>query len=241
MSLIDDALKRARDEASRQDEAARRTKRPWIPPEPPRRRRSAALLLAVLVGMGMAAGASWLWLRRSRVSAPKSLSAPAAALGPAPRREASPPAPLQTAVVAAPTATTPAGVGAAKPGRRKTEVPPSIPALPIRESPAVAPEKTAKTAGVPAAERTAVSGAAPTAPAAARNRGSGSFVRIATLPGGGTLELEGIVYSETHPVALIEGKVLAPGAYAGNFEVVAIEENRVQLRGRGTTFWITLQ
>jgi len=56
MSLIDDALKRAREEAARQDEAHRRTKRPWIPPEPPKIRGGRAVFVAAALGIGAGGG-----------------------------------------------------------------------------------------------------------------------------------------------------------------------------------------
>jgi hypothetical protein len=47
------------------------------------------------------------------------------------------------------------------------------------------------------------------------------------------------VFSETNPVAVIGGHLLGPGASVGDFEIVKIEENRVTLRGRGVTIFLT--
>lgn len=67
-----------------------------------------------------------------------------------------------------------------------------------------------------------------------------SFVRAVTLPSGEKVELEGIVYSDTNPVAVIGGKVLSPGAYVGDFRIARIEESRVTLSGNGVTIYLTL-
>jgi hypothetical protein len=96
---------------------------------------------------------------------------------------------------------------------------------------------------VPASPPTAAP-APPAAAAPAPNRAAlrdgKSYVRIVDLPGEDRIELEGIVYSETNPVAVIGGKVLAPGAFVGDFQVLKIEEDRVTLRGRGVTIYVTL-
>jgi hypothetical protein len=52
------------------------------------------------------------------------------------------------------------------------------------------------------------------------------------LPGGGTLRLNGIAFSE-QPVALFGNKVVAPGESVAGFKVVAIEPRRVRLEGQG--------
>ena len=66
-----------------------------------------------------------------------------------------------------------------------------------------------------------------------------TFVRTVNLPGEDPIELDGIVFSETNPVAVIGGHLLGPGSWVGAFEIVKIEENRVTLRGRGVTIFLT--
>ena len=76
------------------------------------------------------------------------------------------------------------------------------------------------------------------APAAADTK---TYVGEVTAPDGGKIELGGIVYSETNPVALINGKVLGPGATVEEFTIVSIQPDRVELRGRGITMFIALK
>jgi hypothetical protein len=68
-----------------------------------------------------------------------------------------------------------------------------------------------------------------------------SYVRSAQLPGGRKLELRGIAFSDTQPVVLINGKVLSPGEGVEGYTVVAIEPQRVQLKGASGTLYLTLQ
>jgi hypothetical protein len=66
-------------------------------------------------------------------------------------------------------------------------------------------------------------------------------VREAKLPGGAKLSLGGIAYSETQPAAVINGQVVGPGQVIGDFTVVRIESQRVELRGRGMTLYLGLK
>lgn len=45
------------------------------------------------------------------------------------------------------------------------------------------------------------------------------------------LELEGIVYSETNPTALISGHVVRPGSWVEGYTVLSIGRDRVELQG----------
>jgi hypothetical protein len=67
-----------------------------------------------------------------------------------------------------------------------------------------------------------------------------TYAGSATLPTG-KLELEGIVYSETHPTALINGHVVAPGGYVEGYTVVSIERDRVELENEGGRIVLTLR
>ena len=58
---------------------------------------------------------------------------------------------------------------------------------------------------------------------------------------GGKIELGGIVYSETNPVAVLNGHVVGVGAYVEGFLVVAIDENRVELKNDQRTIVLTLR
>ncbi|HEY4229779.1 MAG TPA: hypothetical protein VGO79_06385 [Thermoanaerobaculia bacterium] len=66
-------------------------------------------------------------------------------------------------------------------------------------------------------------------------------MRSASLPGGETIELGGIVYSEGNPVALLNGRVVAAGGSVGSYIVVQVRPERVDFEGEGTTFSILLR
>jgi len=68
-----------------------------------------------------------------------------------------------------------------------------------------------------------------------------TYVGEVTVPDGAKIELGGIVFSETNPVALINGKVLGPGAVVEEFTIVSIQPDRVELRGRGITMFLVLK
>ena len=92
-------------------------------------------------------------------------------------------------------------------------------------------------------------GAEPRPAAAAANDGKAArgpadgktYVGEATVPDGAKIELGGIVFSETNPVALINGKVLGVGAVVEEFTIVSIQPDRVELRGRGVTMVLALK
>ena len=68
-----------------------------------------------------------------------------------------------------------------------------------------------------------------------------TYVGEVTAPDGAKIELGGIVYSETNPIALINGRVLGPGAVIEEFTIVSIQPDRVELRGRGITMFLALK
>jgi len=242
MSLIDDALKRAREEAARQDEALRREKRPWIPP-PPEKLRSAGMpvVLAAASAVVLLGAAAW-WVTRNRGATPRpgnGASAPRVPASPisAAPRTAHPPPVLETVEVPPPAGARPRTPepSAAAPASA-ADASPTAPAPRARRAspaPAAAPPPQAGSAAAPAPER------ASRGSAAAALRDGSTFVRVADLPSGEKIELGGIVWSDTNPVAVIGGQLLSPGARIGDFQIVRIEENRVTLYGRGVTIYLT--
>jgi hypothetical protein len=190
MSLIDDALKRAQEEAARQDEAHRLARRPWIAPQPPRKRSPAGRLGALALAFALAAAGSA--------------------------------APLVPAL-------------------ENVEVPPPAAARPASERPKTnrAVPESDPVSENPPGEKPAPSPAPARPPRAAPIPDGKTFVRTVNLPGENPIELDGIVFSETNPVAVIGGHLLGPGSSVGDFEIVKIEENRVTLRGRGVTIFLT--
>jgi hypothetical protein len=82
---------------------------------------------------------------------------------------------------------------------------------------------------------------APTAPSA----DAGGLVEGTTyagevpVPGGGSVKLNGIVFSPDHPIAVLDGRVMGPGENVQGFTVVAIESGRVKLQGHGATVYLS--
>ena len=117
------------------------------------------------------------------------------------------------------------------------------------KQPGAAPSDTARGKRAPTVEASSKSTAEgrSTGPAAeAKPAGHGlangrTYVGEVTVPDGGKIVLEGIVYSETNPVALINGKVLPPGGVVEEFTIVSISSDRVELNGRGFTIFLALK
>jgi len=64
---------------------------------------------------------------------------------------------------------------------------------------------------------------------------------VVELPGGGKISLDGIAYSEKHPVAVINGRVVESGGIVEDFTVERIEPERVTLTGRGMTIFLAMK
>jgi hypothetical protein len=252
VSLIDEALKRARTEAAQQDAARRAPSRPWAPmPLPPLRERrpvrpalvGGALALLLLGGRGV-----WLIQRQPAIQGPA-----AAPTVPAAARHPRPAAPVPPARAEEPRV-------AAAPERRERSDranPTAVEAPPARADRANKPEREAAAkpdVEAPAGRETATPAQPRTANAEPRRRSAPraadsvpaledgkSYVRAAALPGGRKLELRGIAYSDTQPVVLINGKVLSPGEGVEGYTVVAIGPERVELKGAAGTLYLTLK
>ena len=222
MSLIDEALKRAREEAALQEAAKRSGSSRWAPSHIPGRRASAWKAPAAFAAVFLAGcGAAWIILGRREKPAPPPAaraSVAVAILAGAPagaRSDETPRAPENT------------GSRAPQPGRAS----PSS-RLPVPRAAATdrAAAETPKEAPPGAAAR-------PSEPPPSRT----TFIRTATLAGGETIELGGIVFSDASPVAILNGKVVGPGSVVGSYTVVRILEERVDLAGNGAAFSILLR
>ncbi len=229
MSLISEALKRARLEAARREGEERGTVYASAPAYTPRRRRwPAAALAGAGLALGLAAGSGLYWALRP---APAAREAPRAE-SPVDAAPVLPPAPAAapppvTSAEPAPVPLAPPPIPAAPP---RATAPPPPPALPPTAAPPEA--KSAPPAAAPAA-------AAPlaTPPVAGR-----LYSRGVDLPGGKRLELDGIVASPTDPLAMMNRRLMAPGEVIDGYTLVRIEPKRVELRGPdGATFFISLR
>lgn len=226
MSLIDEALKRAELEAARRDGLRSGGAYPWVPEHMPRRRRRWLAAAAALVLAGVVAGGVW-WM--TRPAAPDQAEAVAARSKESP----APPTPgakLETVEVPPPPVGLPSRAAA-----RGDEAAAPKPAKDTRRP--TAPFDTARARIAPASPAGGTDGkTAAGGPATAK-----TYVGEAVFPDGVKIELGGIVFSETNPVALINGKVLPPGGIVEEFTIVSIKEDRVELRGRGTTLFLVLR
>lgn len=55
------------------------------------------------------------------------------------------------------------------------------------------------------------------------------------------LSLDGIIFSEDKPVAIISGEVLAEGQSIGKYRVLKVEKNKVTLEGRDEIYQLNLE
>jgi hypothetical protein len=67
-----------------------------------------------------------------------------------------------------------------------------------------------------------------------------TYVREVPVPGGGSLKLNGIAFSE-NPVALFSDRVVAPGESIGGFKVVGMDVKQVTLEGHGVKVYVALK
>lgn len=268
MSLIDEALKRARQEASRQDAEARELRYRQVPVIPGLRQRPRrSWLLPVVIAACLTAGVGiGLGLSLSRNSG----EAVKAALPPAP--SASTAAPVSQPVVqetqeappppvveeAEPQAITEREESPA-PAAPKPAAPPAPEPVP-QEEPRIADMRSREISLTPAAPRPqpedppapepAAPAPVPSAPVVAEPSAPAptpaapgevrTYQQEMPLPGGGALRLNGIAFSE-RPVALFGDKVVAPGETVSGYKVISIEARRVRLEGAGGTVVVELQ
>ena len=229
MSLIDEALKRAELEAARRD-GLRTGASPWVMEGRTRRRRGWLIAAGLLVVVAAGAGVFWFLSRRG----------PSAESRPAVSKAASATTPvaeskidMRTVEVAPP----PAVVKPREPGRRDIEPRPAA-KEDTGVSRRVSPAKTQP--AVPASEPRPAVASAETKPTRGLANGR-TYVAEVSIPDGGKITLEGIVWSETNPIALVNGKVLPPGAVVEEFTIASIQPDRVELKGRGLTIFLALK
>lgn len=239
MSLINEALKKARLEASR-----RAGERQGLPlPEPGLFAARGDLRPAIVIGVAalvVVLGAGIFFAgRRSAATAsgpaPETLpaAAPEAAAAPAAAAAGEPaaavPEPARAAVNGPPAAdgggaeVTPAATGAVAPP----------PAAPSRRPAAAAPAPEVRIALRDRSDPGA--GERPLPKAVPKAGGD----RI-DLPGGGRLELAGIVWSESNPSALINGRIVGVGERVEGYTVVAISPRQVELRAGTDSLFLQL-
>jgi hypothetical protein len=259
MSLISDALKRARQEAARQDSLRQGLPYAVGVADPPVRR---APWISLLAGLGagcilaaavfaLAFFAGWGPFHKPAVET-RTAEVPAAAPGPVASQPTAPvtePATLPVAPLQAQERPAAPAPPPPKPAPEVPREPEHRPAPQATAPPAVrrpVPESTpAAPAPAPVAEADRPAPVpVPAAPAASAGDSGGLvegqvYSGEVPVPGGGSVKLNGIVFSQDHPIAVLDGRVMGPGESVQGFTVVAIESGRVKLQGHGTTVYLS--
>jgi hypothetical protein len=234
MSLIDDALKRAQ----AMDRVAEDRPSAWTPTHLPDRRPRTHRAVGIAAGLlGTLLLALWAWKSLPKSEASVRVAAVAAAPAAPSSRVADIPA-AETVEVSPP----PRGISQP---RNSAGIAPDRP-LSDRQpakaaSPAAAQAERAlqpKPAEEPRASppgREASGARAEDKLADGRN-----YTGELLLGDDQKITLDGIVYSDENPVALINGMVIAPGQAVDGMTVAKIEPDRVVLEGRGVTVFLLL-
>ena len=234
MSLINDALRKARLEAARQDAGRRGIPLPAAKLGQPGRSTNTALLSAAALVMLLLVGASLYFAGRRSAQTPLSSTptpaAPSDAVAQPPASGGEPGAPLEKVVQP---------FAAAAPAR-------PAPVEPLRVEPAARANGSGSRGksgghaeGLPAtrprADRTLVEEVSSPVEAPA------VFVSRADLAGNVQLELGGIAWSEHRPFVLINGEVLGAGDRVRGFTIVSIEPRQVELQSPSESLILKLK
>jgi len=226
MSLIDDALKRAQAAQG----AGRVNGRPWTPPPLPDSRRAArsrGSRIVVWTGALLLLAAVVLLWRPQHPVKPSLRSSP----GQAPPAAATTLPPITSEVVVVPP---PRGV---PPGAI-----PSNPGEASARPPGKAHERPQATPAAGAAASIPSTGTPETRARPSMSAQGRSYSGELPLAGGGKITLDGIVFSETSPVAVLNGRVLPVGGIVEGYTVVKILPDRVELESAdGTRVLLTLR
>ncbi len=221
MSLIDDALKRAQ----AAHEAGRENSRPWTPPPLPDPRRAARSrgrrVVAWTGGLLLLAAAVLLW-RPRHPAKPSFHSAPGQ--------------PTSAAAATVPPIASEVAVG--PPARNLPPV--TIPSGPGETSARRASKALDGSRPTPAAAAL-LTGTRETRPHSPPNAQGRSYLGEMPLAGGGKITLDGIVFSEVSPVAVLNGRVLPVGGFVEGYTVVQILPDRVELEADGARVFLTLR
>jgi hypothetical protein len=267
VSLINEALKKARVEAAQRDAERRGVLVPKAAALEPRRRGGSAVTwaLAVVAALGLAAtGGMWLARRGAVPVDPPEAAAMdggeargAGAGAGAPEGGDGGPETAAVPEAVAPEAVAPETGSARAAAPVAIDPPPAVadaprpapadpdPAPPEGTDPAPAAGTAAGSEALPPPARPSAS-ADPPAPAprkrpAAAPTAAEGYLREAPLPAGGSIRLDGIVWSEATPAAVIEGQIVGPGEYVRGARIVRVERQRVVLEADGVELVIRLR
>jgi len=255
VSLINEALKRAREEAARQRaetaEGAWKSAPRHAPP-PPRRSQWLSGLAVAVTALGVGGLLLLRW-------GPPEGDGP----GPAPAVSEAEPAAVATepgdsGPTSAPRAgddgTRPASVVAADAARKPSAAPAGEPSPGLggadgaEEQRGAEPAPRAASVVALASPATAPETPPPVAPEMSTPDElppplpGQTFLRVARLPGGVKLELAGIAWSSASPSAMLGGRIVSRGDIVEGYRVERIERNRVELVGRDdVAFFVRLR
>lgn len=244
MSLINDALKKAGQQVDLQNAGKPSTGYSMAPSHPPHRVRRQ-IVTVVLATLTIAAVLAGLFFFRSADEAPPGQLAvtqestmPAVATG---SRDTTPAAVPVAQTAPEPAIEEPSDSLALQESEEPT---PSVTGERPRASVAEPTAPTPKTP--PPAPRSAGTTTAAPPPAKAQTASEPSldgqsFLKRVRLPGGGTIVLSGIAWSNANPVAVISGTVVSPGERVKGFTVTRIQQNSVELSNDGSTFTLRLR
>jgi hypothetical protein len=227
MSLIGEALQRARLEAARRDAEERGTvysgAPAYVPAASRKRRGPAWVFLAAGVVLGVGAGAAIFFAGRR----PGPASVP-------PNAAEAQPAAVASEPTAAPAESPYSPPPASSPAPQPTPPGPAVGQV-GSSSPARLEAPSVATATVP--QPSQATAAQPQKLVSGR-----TYLRVVLLPSGGRLELDGIVASDTEPLTMINRQLVGLGEEVQGFAVEEIEPNRVKLRDRnGVVVYLRLR
>jgi hypothetical protein len=234
LSLINDALKRARHEALRQESERGPTVYGAVPAHSRRTRRPWLLILTGAVAAVAAVSATWLLVGAWRSSPVKLESPDAATVREGTTAAAAEGAPVDSATPEPPSSTASSVGTPVDPTVERRKAAEMLPDSSGTEGEAEGVEAPLSTMGDPADASASrqVSGE--------RLRDGGTYLRSAAAADGSEVRLGGIAYSETHPIAVINGAVVSPGDMIAGFTVISIEPERVELETDGVRISLTL-
>ncbi|HSS48058.1 MAG TPA: hypothetical protein VLX28_03855 [Thermoanaerobaculia bacterium] len=269
MSLISDALKKARQEAARQDSLRQTLPYAVGTADPPERRNlympllaglgAGCVLAAVVFGIVYLGG--WGPFSRSRKEAVQIAETPSPAATPrtAPSAEPAPAPPVieeksqPVPPTPAPTPVPPAPVQEPKPKPAPVQTVPPVAETPAARTPPTPPAPTDEArlapppvptptpAPVPAVAAPIRTPAPPPAASTGGLEDGKSYVNEVPIPGGGVVKLNGIAYSPEHPIAVLDGRAVAPGEVVQGFTVLEILADHVMLQGHGAKVSVSLK
>lgn len=226
MSLINEALKRAKQETMRREAAQKGIPLPLI-----EQRRSTPWLAVAAAALGIALIASLTALFVVYSSPPTQAPPPASVPSletPATEAAIPPPQVVAPEVSEEPATSSRAAESGPEAPPEETSPPISIPRLP---EPVAAPEAIAATPTPSSIE-----------PEATLSEAAGAtYLQRAELDDGVTLELGGIAWSESGPIALVNGKAVGQGERVDGYLVVQIDPQQVEMRGTVGTLFIRLK